>query len=264
MGYPVTHTLSPAMHNAACEVLGLDYVYIAFEVKPEAIKNAVEGIRALNLAGVNVTIPHKETVLPYLDEVDKEALLIGAVNTIVNRNGQLCGYNTDGRGFIESLKEAGVRPERQRVLLTGAGGAARAIAFSLALHKASAVAIYDIDQHKARTLIQAVSKAEPLCQVVEGRPENVQDYNIVINATPLGLKDSDPLPVDPSLLGQDHVVYDAIYRKTKLLEQAQSRGAMAIDGSGMLLWQGALAFEIWTGKKPPVDVMRKALMSKRA
>jgi shikimate dehydrogenase len=211
---------------------------------------------------VNVTIPHKETVLAYLDEVDQEALLIGAVNTIVNRNGHLCGYNTDGRGFIESLKEAGIWPERKKVLLTGAGGAARAIAFSLALHKASVVAIYDIDQNKAQGLTQAVSKVEPLCQVVEGTPENIQDYDIVINATPLGLKDSDPLPLRPELLKPEHVVYDAIYRRTRLLEQAKDHGAKAIDGSGMLLWQGALAFEIWTGKKPPIEVMRKALVSK--
>lgn len=264
IGYPVTHTLSPAMHNAAFKVLGLDYVYLAFEVNPMDLEGAFSGIRSLNFAGVNVTIPHKEAVLSLLDEVDREASVIGAVNTVVNRDGKLCGFNTDGRGFIESLKEEGILTEQKKVFILGAGGASRAIAFSLALHKASTVAIFDVDQNKAQELLQDVSKVEPLCHVVMGNPENIGDYDIIINATPLGLKDSDPFPLRPELIKSDIVVYDVIYRHTKLLEEAKSKGAKTVNGSGMLLWQGALAFELWTGVKAPVQIMRNALLSKMA
>ena len=264
IGYPVTHTLSPAMHNAAFKVLGLDYVYLAFEVNPMDLEGAFSGIRSLNFAGVNVTIPHKEAVLSLLDEVDREASVIGAVNTVVNRDGKLCGFNTDGRGFIESLKEEGILTEQKKVFILGAGGASRAIAFSLALHKASTVAIFDVDQNKAQELLQDVSKVEPLCHVVMGNPENIGNFDIIINATPLGLKDSDPFPLRPELIKSDIVVYDVIYRHTKLLEEAKSKGAKTVNGSGMLLWQGALAFELWTGVKAPVQIMRNALLSKMA
>lgn len=263
-GYPVTHTLSPVMHNTAFRASGFDYVYVAFEVKPEYLKTAVNSIKALNLTGVNVTIPHKEAVLSNLDEVDKEASVIGAVNTVVNRDGKLYGYNTDGRGFIESLKEEGILPEKKKVFLLGAGGASRAIAFSLAFNKASEIAIYDVDHNKAKELALAVSKVEHSCLVTIESPEKINDYEIVINATPLGLKNSDPLPFRPELIESDIVVYDVIYRRTRLLEEAKSKGANAIDGSGMLLWQGALAFELWTGVKAPVEVMRDALISNMA
>ena len=264
IGYPVTHTLSPAMHNAAFKVLGLDYVYLAFEVNPMDLEGAFSGIRSLNFAGVNVTIPHKEAVLSLLDEVDREASVIGAVNTVVNRDGRLCGYNTDGRGFIESLKEEGILPEQKKVFILGAGGASRAIAFSFAFHKASTVAIFDVDQNKAQELLQDVSKVEPLCHVVMGNPENIGDYDIIINATPLGLKDSDPFPLRPELIKSNIVVYDVIYRHTRLLEEAKNKGAKTVNGSGMLLWQGALAFELWTGVKAPVQIMREELLSKMA
>jgi len=130
-GFPVEHTLSPLMHNAAFEHLGLDYCYLPFSVHPDFLKNAVEAIRALNLAGVNITVPHKESVIPYLDKVNEEALFIGAVNTIVNTEGTLTGYNTDGRGFMRSLAENNISPENKKILIAGAGGASRAIGYYL-------------------------------------------------------------------------------------------------------------------------------------
>jgi shikimate dehydrogenase len=257
-GYPVSHTLSPSMHNSACQALGLNYCYLPFLVNPKDLKDAVQAIKSLNFKGVNVTVPHKEKVIPYLDILDKEASLIGAINTIVNREGILHGYNTDGRGFIHSLEESGISPGTIKALILGAGGASRAIAFSLALSGTSYIGIFDIDKEKAQSLRDALIKENFSCHHVT-EISSVKDYQLLINATPLGLKDNDPLPLKPELIGHDIFIYDVIYRKTPLLNEAEKRGAQGTDGAGMLLWQGVLAFELWTGKKPPVDVMRNAL-----
>jgi shikimate dehydrogenase len=210
--------------------------------------------------GVNVTIPHKEKVIPYLDEVDKEAALIGAVNTIVNQNGKLHGYNTDGKGFIQSLEDEGFSTDGVNAFIIGAGGAARAIAFSLIINKAAAVAIYDIEPKKASDLIASLSKLKSKTKILAGDPASINQYRLIVNVTPMGLKDSDPLVVNPKLITSDHTVYDAIYKKTRLLVAAIEKGAKAINGSAMLLWQGVFAYELWTGIFPPVDVMRQALI----
>lgn len=262
LGYPVAHSLSPAMHNAAFEHLRLDCCYVTFPVKPGFLKDAVRSVRALNLAGVNVTMPHKENVIPLLDKVDADASFIGAVNTIVNQSasggGKLIGYNTDGRGFMRSLSEAQIAVNKKNVLILGAGGASRAIGFYLA-KKASALFIYDIDEKKSGKLIRDLRKISS--KVFPAKNINSMDkYNVIINATPLGLRKNDPVPVNISLLKRGHVVCDLIYKKTKLLEMASKKGCRTLDGLGMLLWQGAFAFELWTGKKPPVEVMRKALV----
>lgn len=262
LGYPVAHSLSPAMHNAAFEHLRLDCCYVTFPVKPGFLKDAVRSVRALNLAGVNVTMPHKENVIPLLDKVDADASFIGAVNTIVNQSasggGKLIGYNTDGRGFMRSLSEAQIAVNKKNVLILGAGGASRAIGFYLA-KKASALFIYDIDEKKSGKLIRDLRKISS--KVFPAKNINSMDkYNVIINATPLGLRKNDPVPVNISLLKRGHVVCDLIYKKTKLLEMASKKGCRTLDGLGMLLWQGAFAFELWTGKKPPVEVMRKALL----
>lgn len=262
LGYPVEHSLSPAMHNAAFEHIGLDCCYVTFPVKPGFLKDAVRSVRALNLAGVNVTMPHKENVIPLLDKVDADASFIGAVNTVVNINGKLIGYNTDGNGFMRSLSEAQIAVNKKNVLILGAGGASRAIGFYLA-KKASALFIYDIDEKKAGKLIRALNKIKNNVFSFSFQPSafshQLDDIDIIINATPLGLKKGDPLPVDINLLKPRHVVCDLIYKKTKLLDMASKKGCRTLDGLGMLLWQGAFAFELWTGKKPPVEVMRKAL-----
>lgn len=256
-GYPVGHSLSPAMHNAAFSHLNLDYCYVTFNVSPELLREAVHAIRALSLSGVNVTIPHKENVIPFLDRVDEEALFIGAVNTIKNSDGTLIGYNTDGRGFMESLKEAAIDPEGKRVMIIGAGGASRATSFYLA-KKASQVLIYDIDKTKAGKLAADLNSVHPNVAVMD-MPDSLHGIDILINATPLGLKETDLMPVDISLITAKMAVCDLIYKKTTLLRMASDKGCITLDGSGMLLHQGALAFEIWTGIKPPISVMRNAL-----
>ena len=263
LGWPVEHSLSPAMHNAAFEHIGLDCCYVTFPVKPGFLKDAVRSVRALNLAGVNVTMPHKENVIPLLDKVDADASFIGAVNTIVNSNGKLIGYNTDGRGFMRSLSEAQISLNKKNVLILGAGGASRAIGFYLA-KKASALFIYDIDRKKAGKLIRDLNKMRknvfPFSFQPSAFSHQLHDIDIIINATPLGLKKGDPLPIDINLLKPRHVVCDLIYKNTPLLQRASKKGCKTLNGLGMLLWQGAFAFELWSGKKPPVEVMRKALV----
>ena len=255
LGFPVGHSLSPAMHNTAFEKLGLDCCYVTFSVKPEFLRDAVKSIKALNLAGVNVTVPHKERVIPFLDEVDKEASFIGAVNTIVNDNGRHTGYNTHGRGFMRSLSEAKISVNKKNVLVIGAGGASRAIGYYLC-RNASKLFLYDIDKKKAGKLISDLNKIRGNVSFFSSQ---LEDMDIIINATPLGLKKNDPLPVDVNLLNPKHVVCDLIYKKTPLLGKASKKGCKTLNGLGMLLWQGVFAFELWTGRRPPVEVMRKAL-----
>lgn len=258
-GHPVEHTLSPLMHNAAFEHLGLDYCYLPFSVHPDSLKNAVEAIRALNLAGVNITIPHKEAVIPYLDSVNEEALFIGAVNTIVNQDGSLIGYNTDGRGFMRSLSENNISPESKKILITGAGGASRAIGYYLS-QKADKLYLFDIDKIKLEKLASDLSVIRDNIYVLDNTAE-LGDFDILINATPLGLKTTDPVPFDVSVISPDQTVCDLIYKKTTLLSLAAQKGCKTIDGLGMLLWQGVLAFELWTGTAPPVGIMKTALLN---
>lgn len=258
-GYPIEHTLSPLMHNAAFEKLSIDMCYVPFRVSPDALPAAVEAIKSLNLPGVNITVPHKEKVIPLLDKVDKEASFISAVNTIVNSEGILTGYNTDGRGFMSSLSEEGISVEGKDIFIIGSGGGARAISYYLS-EKASKLSLFDIDKPKAEKLVGDLSKIRNNVFLLDDI-KSIGKSDIIINATPLGLKPDDPLPFDPELITSEMVIYDLVYKETGLLMEAKARGAKAINGSGMLLWQGALAFELWTGVKPPVDVMRKELLS---
>ncbi|MEE8329635.1 MAG: shikimate dehydrogenase [Thermodesulfovibrionia bacterium] len=258
-GYPIEHTLSPLMHNAAFKTLGLDMCYVAFRVLPEELREAVRAIKSLNLPGVNITVPHKEKVIPLLDKVNEEASFIGAVNTIVNSEGILTGYNTDGRGFISALSEKKISIENKDILILGAGGASRAINYYLS-EKAARLSLFDIDRSKAERLISDLNKIRNNAFLLE----NIKDIDrpdIIINATPLGLKSEDALPLSPDFIASEMVVCDLVYKNTSFLQEAEKKGARTIDGSGMLLWQGVLAFELWTGLKPPVDVMRKALLS---
>ena len=257
-GYPVEHTLSPAMHNAAFTELGLDYCYVPFLVHPDYLEYAVKAIKSLNLIGVNVTVPHKEKVMPFLDEINEEASFIGAVNTIVNSGGKLTGYNTDGRGFIQSLSEGGISIEDKNILIIGAGGASKAISYYLS-QKAKTLYLYDIDKYKVEKLVQDLNNIFNNVYIIENI-SSIDRFHIIINATPLGLKKEDPLPFDTTLLRTEQTVCDVIYKKTRLLEEASKKGCVTIDGLGMLLWQGVFAFDLWTGKKPQVEVMRNALL----
>ncbi|VAX28828.1 Shikimate 5-dehydrogenase I alpha [hydrothermal vent metagenome] len=258
IGYPVEHSLSPDMHNAAFEHLGLNYCYIAMPVKPEGLSDAVKGIRALNFHGCNVTVPHKQEVIPLLDEIDDEAGFIGAVNTIRNDSGLLKGFNTDGRGFMESLKEAGVDPLGKDIFIIGAGGAARAIGYYLA-QRALRLYIFDVDSGKSLPLVRDLKKLNREVFAAEDR-DSIRSSDIVINATPLGLKKDDPLPLQMDLLRREQVVCDLIYWDTPLIKGAGEKGCKTVNGLGMLLWQGVLAFQIWTGAVPPVDLMREILV----
>lgn len=265
-GYPVEHSLSPAMHNAAFERLALDCCYVTFLVSPDRLGDAVKGVRAMNLAGVNVTVPHKENVMPFLDEISEEASFIGAVNTIKNDDGKLIGYNTDGRGFMQSLSEAGIVVSGKRIFIAGAGGASRAVGYYLC-KEASSVYIYDVDTNKAGSLRGHLNTLKGNVSLAENASVKSMDFfsgmDVIINATPLGLKPDDPMPVDISLLNKKHVVCDLIYRETPLLRKASETGCKTLNGLGMLLWQGVFAFEIWTGIMPPVEVMREVLIKNR-
>ncbi len=258
-GNPIAHTLSPLMHNAAFSKLGMDNCYIPFRVLPENLPQAVQSIRSLNLLGVNVTVPHKENVIPLLNKIDTEASFIGAVNTVTNIDGTLTGYNTDGRGFISSLTEQEISIDGKNIVIIGTGGACRAISYYLS-EKASKLSLYDIDKQKSEKLIHDLKELRenvfPLNSI-----KDAGEADILINATPLGMKADDPSPVDPGLINPDMVVCDLVYKKTRLLQEAEKKGAKTINGSGMLLWQGVLAFELWTGVKPPVDLMREILLS---
>ena len=257
-GHPVEHTLSPLMHNAAFEHLGIDYCYLPFSVHPDSLKNAVEAIRALRLTGVNITIPHKESVIPYLDNVNEEALFIGAVNTIVNHEGQLTGYNTDGRGFMRSLSENNISADNKKVLIVGAGGASRAISYYLS-EKADTLYLFDIDKIKLEKLAADLSGIRDNIAILHDTAD-LSSFDLLINATPLGLKATDPLPLDVSVLSARQTVCDLIYKTTPFQSLAAQKGCKAIDGLGMLLWQGVLAFELWTRILPPVEIMRNALL----
>lgn len=269
-GYPIEHTFSPLMHNAAFSALGLDYCYIPFEVRPEDLKSAVESIRALNIKGVNITVPHKEAVIKYLDELSKEAKLIGAVNTIENKNGKLIGHNTDGRGFIKSLLEdAKTKVKGKKVLLLGAGGAGKGVAVSCALEGASEIIIANRTIKKAEELAKYLKRNFKKTKFLSIPLERHKISNaivktdILINSTSVGLKGKGLLPVSQKELHKNLVVYDLIYNPqiTPLLKVARMAGLKkAVNGIGMLIHQGALAFQIWTGKKPPVDVMKRAIL----
>lgn len=257
-GDPIEHTLSPLMHNAAFKELGIDYCYVPFHVKKEKLKEAVEAIRALNMRGVNITVPHKEAVMSYLDEISEEAKYIGAVNTILNEEGKLKGFNTDAYGFIKSLKEENIFLKDKFILLLGAGGAAKAVAYGV-LKEGANIFIFNRTPSKAYKIKQSFSQIGKIEVIEQIKPELMAKIQIVINATSLGLKKEDPLPLDPSLLKKGQTYVDLIYTKTPLLKEAEKRGCKVIDGLGMLLWQAAKAFEIWTSTPAPVEVMKKVL-----
>jgi shikimate dehydrogenase len=267
-GYPVHHTFSPAMHNAAFEALDLDFVYLPFEVRPENLKEAVQSLISLGITGVNVTIPHKEKVIPFLDELSKEAELIGSVNTIQVRDRKLRGYNTDAYGFETSLKkELGVDLKSRKIFVMGAGGASRAVCFQSALSGAHEIVIADLEGERARALCDAVARNFPrskvtVCPVEETRiKEALSGKDIFVNATPVGMKPDDPPVIQIHWLSSGTMVFDAIYNpeETRLLLDAREKGHKTMNGIGMLLYQGARAFEIFTGEKAPVEIMLEVL-----
>ncbi len=264
IGDPIEHTMSPVMHNAAFGKLGIDWVYLAFRVRREELERALGGVRALNIRGINVTIPHKAAVIPFLDGMDPLAEKIGAVNTIVNDGGALTGYNTDAAGFLRAMLEKGIKPEGKNIVILGAGGAARGISFILAGNGARVIIL---NRHLARAedLARRVSKLtskEAGARQLEEETlrEALNGADILVNATSAGMvPDIETTPVPAGLLRPGLVVFGIVYNpvKTRLLREAEAAGATTISGLEMLVWQGALAFEKWTGRKAPVDLMRE-------
>ena len=266
IGYPIEHTLSPVMHNRAFEYLDLNYVYLAFPVRESNLKEALKGLSALGMVGVNVTLPYKEKVCEYLDEVTKEAKLTRAVNTIQVKGNSLIGHNTDGKGFVISLTQrTGINLEGKRVVIIGAGGGSRAVSIQLAQEGVARIILSDTIFDKARKLTTHLKKNIPQAEVSAARKEGleraIKEADILINATPVGMRPDDPLPINPKLLHPNLLVYDLIYNppQTKLLTEAKKAGAKTLNGMGMLLHQGALAFTIWTGREAPIEVMAQTL-----
>jgi len=270
LGYPVEHSLSPLMHNAGFQALGLDYCYVPFPVAPDNLGQAVQAVRALNLAGVNVTIPHKEAVIPFLDELAPEAASIGAVNTIVHQDGQLVGYNTDGKGFLLSLTEGlNLDIQGRTIVLLGAGGAARGVGMELARAGAGRLILINRNLERGQELARDIARHTG--GNIEARPweegimaEALSGAQVLINTTSVGMYPHCHVPpvVNPELLPEGLAVCDLIYNPmtTSLLEAAEAKGLRTLSGWGMLLYQGVLAFELWTGHKAPVELMKEALL----
>jgi shikimate dehydrogenase len=262
-GYPVEHSFSPLMHNAAFSALKINARYMAFTVKPEHVRKALDGIRVMNIAGINVTVPHKSSVIPYLDEVTPLAQKIGAVNTILNTNGYLTGTNTDVSGFIRSLSALNFSPKNTTVALLGAGGSARAVLAGLADAGASRILIHNRNAERAESLVTEFSQHFPKTQLAAVSLQTVKQSNLdlLVNTTTVGMK-YDSSPLDLSQCGIIKHVIDIIYSpaKTRLLREAEELGIPSVNGSGMLLSQGCEAFTFWTGKTAPENVMREQLL----
>jgi shikimate dehydrogenase len=264
-GHPVEHTFSPGMHNAAFAKIKRDACYVPFAVPPADLGRAVSAIVPLGIRGLNITIPHKETIIPFLDALTDDARMIGAVNTIEVNRGKLIGHNTDGRGFLRSLREeTKFRPKGKTILMIGSGGAARAVGINLALSGVQMILLCDLDTVKAQKLSKDIqNKTATRVKVVDPKDLEIsaQVAECIINATPLGLKAIDPLPIPRHLIRKEQLICDLVYNplRTPLLKAARSAGADTLSGIGMLLYQGVIAFEIWTGGKAPVNVMKAAL-----
>ena len=267
IGWPVEHSLSPAMHNAAFHELDLDWAYVPLPVAPKLLRQAVRSLAALGLVGANVTVPHKQAAMAHVDSVTAEARALGALNTIVVQGGRSVGHNTDSSGFLSALQEGGFAPKGKRALVLGAGGAARAVVGALAgAH--SQVCVLNRTLKNAQSLVDALSPlfpevslvAMPLTEQALGRES--EEADLLVNATSVGMwpaVEQCPWPDCVPLPGH-LTVYDLIYRpsQTRLLEKASAAGARTIGGLGMLVHQGAAAFQLWTGLEPPVQTMYRA------
>lgn len=269
LGFPLGHTASPSMHQAAFRALKLDGDYFAFPVMPSQLKKAVEAVRYLNVRGVNVTIPFKEKIIRFLDEISPEAEMMGAVNTILNSEGRLTGFNTDGYGFQRAF-ESGLKKSLRgmKLILIGAGGAARAVAIQCALSDVRELVIVNRSRARLKGLIKDLNEAFPSLAVrgfslaYPNLKKEFENTGGIVNATSLGMSKEDPLPMPADWLAKNACVYDLVYRpfETNWVKLARKRGCPAVGGYEMLLHQGARSFEIWTQRKAPLEPMRAALL----
>ncbi len=268
-GCPIGHSLSPVMHNAAFIACGINALYLPFDVRPADLGAAVAAVKALGMGGVNVTVPHKRAVVPFLDELCGEAAISGSVNTVVHRGGRLVGYSTDGEGFVRALREeAGFQPSGSRVCILGTGGAALAVAVRLLREGAAGIAVVTRGDGKdpgwpagaATGSVRVMNYAE-----LDADPSTLADCDLLINATPVGMSphEDEMPPIPGGVFRPGMVVYDLVYRpaRTVLMRVAEDRGARVFGGLGMLVHQGAAAFELWTGRPAPVGEMRAAVVA---
>jgi shikimate dehydrogenase len=263
IGDPIDHSLSPAIHNAAFTTLGLNCSYIAFRVQEGQLKNSMDSLRAINIGGFNVTMPHKVTVLNYVDGSDKIVEMVGAANTVNNEGGKFHAYNTDVVGFIEPLRQRKIDLNGFEVLILGAGGAARAVAVALSQEKGvSKINIFNRDIDRSTNLANIVNKSGIETSTIS--QNDVQKIafrsNLIINTTPLGMKNEQSL-IKTSSISKESIVYDIVYKpiETKLLENAKTAGAQVIYGYEMLLEQAIASFKIWFRIDPPIESMKKVL-----
>ncbi|MEC0697476.1 shikimate dehydrogenase [Bacillus atrophaeus] len=272
---PIGHSLSPTMHNLAFKKLGLNYAYLAFEVGNEQLEDVVTGMRALGVRGFNVSMPNKMKIIPYLDQLADSAKFSGAVNTVVNDNGTLTGHSTDGMGYVRNLKEHGVDIAGKKMTLIGSGGAATPIAIQSALEGLAEISIFarnDAFFEKAVENVRIINEdmKDSNCKAnvysledQETLRAEIDSSDILANGTGVGMKPLEGLSVieDVSMLRPDLIVSDVVYNpvKSKLLEQAEEAGCKTINGLGMMVWQGAMAFELWTGKEMPVAYINEQM-----
>ena len=271
IGTPIKHSLSPHMHNSAFEKTGQDYAYLCLEVGKEGLKQAIDALKLFNAKGSNITIPNKQEVIQYLDEISEDAKIIGSVNTITidDETKKIKGYNTDGRGFVASIEELKIDYKGKKVVVLGVGGAGRAIAVQLAYDGVGELIIKDIDEALMKEVKETINKGIQNCKVKlisyeEALKEELKDAVLLINATPLGMKGRDNMCAISSaevLNNTKAFVYDIVYepRETKLMKYAKEKGLQTINGVNMMLWQGALAYKIWLGEDMPLDYVRGEL-----
>lgn len=270
LGHPIKHTYSPFIHNVTIELKKLNYIYLPFDVPPSNLKNALKGMIALGIKGFNITIPHKENILHFLNDVSEEASIIGAVNTIVNDNGKLTGYNTDVHGILETLNPYKETINGERISVVGAGGAARAVIYSLIRYfKPRKIILINRTEERAESMknyFKDKMKFDSFKTMELFPPDMVnifKESKLIINATPIGMfPDSDDsiTNLEDSFI-KDHIVFDLVYNppQTRLLQTASKKGALALNGLKMLVFQAAKSFELWTGEKMPVEEIQKSL-----
>lgn len=273
IGTPVAHSKSPEMYNYCFEKYGLDYAYLAFDVPIEQTKDAIEALKLFNFRGANVTMPCKQEALKYMDELAPAARAIGAVNTIVNDNGKLTGYNTDGMGYTKNLERSGVQVKGKKIVLLGGGGAASAIAAQAALEEAREISIFNLKDAfwgNLEKTVQRIADAVPGCHFTlndladkELLKKTIAESDILSNATRVGMapKEDASLIEDATWFRKDLVVTDAVYAppQTRLLKEAEAAGCVVCNGLGMLLCQGAEAFRLYTGEQMPIDEIKELL-----
>ena len=263
IGDPIDHSLSPNIHSAAFRELNLDSSYIGYRIPKGELEGGIEGLKKIKINGFNITIPHKIEMMKYLDKMDESCSIIGAVNTVVNNEGVLKGYNTDMDGFLEPLKKRNITIQNSKVLLLGAGGAARAIVAGIAKEKAANIDIVNRTIEKANNLSEFARKLGLSAKVkkIESIDTTIEDYDIIINATSIGLKD-EPSPISFEGINEKTVVYDIVYTpmNTDFIKKAKLKNAIIIYGYEMLLGQATRAFEIWHEMKAPYNAMKKSLL----